>query len=220
MTSARVGIARRRRVGRRRDLTGERGRVPGRRGRAPRRQARRASHGGGRVKQARPARAVEQAPALLRQLQQGAQDALENLRDLARGIYPALLADQGLPAALEAQARKVPMPVSVETDGIGRYPQEFEAAVYFCVLEALQNASKYAGASQISVRVSRDDGDLVFAVADDGRGFDRRTTPPGTGLRNMADRLAAEGGSLEIRSRPGSGTTVIGRIPGRRLSQK
>jgi signal transduction histidine kinase len=150
---------------------------------------------------------------LLHQLQQGAQDALENLRDLARGIYPPLLADQGLPAALEAQARKVPMPVSVQTDGIGRYPQEFEAAVYFCVLEALQNASKYAGASEISVRVSQDDGGLVFAVADDGRGFDRRTTPPGTGLRNMADRVAAVGGSLEIRSRPGSGTTVIGRIP-------
>jgi signal transduction histidine kinase len=105
------------------------------------------------------------------------------------------------------------MPVSVQTDGIGRYPQEFEAAVYFCVLEALQNASKYAGASEISVRVSQDDGGLVFAVADDGRGFDRRTTPPGTGLRNMADRVAAVGGSLEIRSRPGSGTTVIGRIP-------
>jgi signal transduction histidine kinase len=133
---------------------------------------------------------------LQRLLQQDAQDALENLRDLARGIYPSLLADQGLPAALEAQARKVPMPVSVETDGIGRYPQEFEAAVYFCVLEALQNASKYAGASEISVRVSRDDGDLVFAVADDGRGFDRRTTPPGTGLRNMADRLAAEAALL------------------------
>jgi signal transduction histidine kinase len=150
---------------------------------------------------------------LLRQVQQGAQDALEDLRDLARGIYPPLLADQGLPAALEAQARKVPMPVSVETDTIGRYPQAFEAAVYFCVLEALQNASKYADASEISVRVSWDQGDLVFAVADDGRGFDRRTTPPGTGLRNMADRLAAVDGSLEIRSRPRSGTTVIGRIP-------
>jgi signal transduction histidine kinase len=150
---------------------------------------------------------------LLRQVQQGVQDALEDLRDLARGIYPPLLADQGLPAALEAQARKVPMPVNVETEGIGRYPQEFEAAVYFGVLEALQNASKYAGASTISVRVSRADGDLVFAVADDGRGFDRRTTPPGTGLRNMSDRLAAIGGSLEIRSRPGSGTTVMGRIP-------
>ena len=150
---------------------------------------------------------------LLRQVQQGVKDALEDLRDLARGIYPPLLADQGLPAALEAQARKVSMPVSVETDGIGRYPQEFEATVYFCVLEALQNASKYAGASEVSVRVWRDDGDLVFAVVDDGRGFDRGTTTLGTGMRNMADRLAAVGGSLEVSSQPGGGTTVSGRIP-------
>jgi signal transduction histidine kinase len=150
---------------------------------------------------------------LLRQVQRGVQDALEDLRDLARGIYPPLLADQGLPAALEAQARKVSMPVSVETDGIGRYPQELEATVYFCVLEALQNASKHAGASEVSVRVWRDDGDLVFAVVDDGRGFDRGTTTPGTGMRNMADRLAAVGGSLEVWSQPGGGTTISGRIP-------
>jgi signal transduction histidine kinase len=150
---------------------------------------------------------------LLRQVQQGVQDALEDVRDLARGIYPPLLADQGLPAALEAQARKVSMPVSVETDRIGRYPQEFEATVYFCVLEALQNASKYAGASEVSVRVWRDHGDLVFAVVDDGRGFDRGTTTLGTGMRNMADRLAAVGGSLEVWSQPGGGTTVSGRIP-------
>jgi signal transduction histidine kinase len=150
---------------------------------------------------------------LLRQVQRGVKDALEDLRDLARGIYPPLLADQGLQAALEAQARKVSMPVSVETDGIGRYPQEFEATVYFCVLEALQNASKYAGASEVSVRVWRDDGDLVFSVVDDGRGFDRGTTTLGTGMRNMADRLAAVGGSLEVSSQPGGGTTVSGRIP-------
>jgi signal transduction histidine kinase len=150
---------------------------------------------------------------LLRQVQQGVKDALEDLRDLARGIYPPLLADQGLQAALEAQARKVSMPVSVETDGIGRYPQEFEATVYFCVLEALQNASKYADASEVSVRVWRDDADLSFAVVDDGRGFDRGTTTLGTGMRNMADRLAAVGGSLEVWSQPGGGTTVSGRIP-------
>jgi signal transduction histidine kinase len=155
----------------------------------------------------------DQERELLRQVQQGVQDALDDVRDLARGIYPPLLADQGLPAALEAQARKVSIPVSVETDGIGRYPQEFEATVYFCVLEALQNASKYAGASEVSVRVWRDDGDLVFAVVDDGRGFDRGTTTLGTGMRNMADRLAAVGGSLEVWSQPGGGTSVSGRIP-------
>jgi signal transduction histidine kinase len=150
---------------------------------------------------------------LLRQVQQGVQEALEELRDLARGIYPPLLVDQGLPAALEAQARKVPMPVSVDTDGIGRYPQELEATVYFCVLEALQNATKYAGASEVSVRVWRDDGNLVFAVTDDGRGFDRRTTSLGTGMRNMSDRLAAVGGSLAVQSQRGLGTSVLGRIP-------
>jgi transposase InsO family protein len=97
-------------------------------------------------------------------------------RALGRGIYPPLLADKGLASAIEAQSRKVPMSVSVETDGIGRYPQEFEAAVYFCVLESLQNVSKYAGASEVSVRVWQDDENLVFAVTDDGHGFDRHTT--------------------------------------------
>jgi signal transduction histidine kinase len=150
---------------------------------------------------------------LLRQVQQGIQDALEDLRDLARGIYPPLLADKGLASAIEAQSRKVPMSVSVETDGISRYAQEFEAAVYFCVLESLQNVSKYAGASEVSVRVWQDDENLVFAVTDDGHGFDRRTTPLGMGIRNMADRLAAVGGSLEVRSQLGAGTTVYGRIP-------
>ena len=77
---------------------------------------------------------------------------MENLRDLARGIYPPLLSDKGLAAALDAQARKSPVPVEVESDGIGRYPQELEAAVYFCVLEALQNVAKYAGATRARVR--------------------------------------------------------------------
>jgi signal transduction histidine kinase len=150
---------------------------------------------------------------LLRQVQQGVQDALENLRDLARGIYPPLLADKGLASAIEAQSRKGSMPVRVETDGIGRYSQEFEAAVYFCVLEALQNASKYAEASDVTVRLWQENGDLLFSVADDGRGFDRETTSLGAGLQNMTDRLAALGGTLDIRSWPGGGTTVSGRIP-------
>jgi signal transduction histidine kinase len=150
---------------------------------------------------------------LLRQVQQGIQDTLEDLRDLARGIYPPLLADKGLASAIEAQSRKVPMHVSVETDGIGRYPQEVEATVYFCVLEALQNASKYAKAAEVSVRLWRDDEDLLFAVTDDGRGFDPRTTPLGTGMRNMSDRLAAVGGSLEVQSQAEGGTIVSGRIP-------
>ena len=142
-----------------------------------------------------------------------AQDALENLRDLARGIYPPLLADRGLPEAIEAQARKAPFPVTVDHDGVGRYPRDIEAAVYFSVLEALQNVAKYAEASNVVVRLRRDRGDLAFSVEDDGRGFDVRATPYGMGLQNMADRLAALGGTLDVRSAPDQGTTVSGRIP-------
>lgn len=141
------------------------------------------------------------------------QQALDDLRDLARGIYPPLLADKGLAAALESQARKAAIPVAVDPDGIGRYPQEAEAAIYFCVLEALQNAAKYAEASRADVRLSQDDGYLVFTVTDDGQGFDPATTPRGSGLQNMADRLEALGGSTEVTSTPGQGTVVTGRIP-------
>jgi signal transduction histidine kinase len=141
------------------------------------------------------------------------QDALENLRDLARGIYPPLLADKGLAAALESQARKVPVPVTVEPNGIGRYRQEAEAAAYFCVLEALQNVAKYAEASSATIRLGQEDGDLIFAVSDDGRGFDPEVTPSGSGLQNMRDRVDALGGSVDVASSPGRGTTVTGRIP-------
>ena len=141
------------------------------------------------------------------------QEALENLRDLARGIYPPLLADRGLADALEAQARKAHIPVTVDHDGVGRYPRDVEAAVYFSVLEALQNVAKYADASNVVVRLRRERADLVFSVKDDGRGFDVRTTPFGMGLQNMADRLAALGGTFDVRSAPDEGTTVSGRIP-------
>jgi signal transduction histidine kinase len=153
------------------------------------------------------------AREMLSQVGKEMQDALGDLRDLARGIYPPLLADQGLTVALEAQARKAAVPVVVEATEIGRYPQEVEAAVYFCCLEALQNVAKYAGATQASVRLAATDGDLRFEVTDDGEGFDPASTPLGSGLQNMVDRLAALGGTVEIRSSPGSGTTVSGRIP-------
>jgi signal transduction histidine kinase len=146
-------------------------------------------------------------------LQTAATDALENLRDLARGIYPPLLADKGLLVALEAQARKAALPVQVEGEGIARYPQEVEAAVYFCTLEALQNVAKYAKASSAHVRLSDEGGSITFEVADDGTGFDSERTSLGTGLQGMKDRLEALGGTLELRSRPGSGTTVTGSVP-------
>jgi signal transduction histidine kinase len=155
----------------------------------------------------------DKAAQMLADLQADTTEALENLRDLARGIYPPLLADKGLPAALEGHTRKVHLPVTVEADGLGRYPQEVEAAVYFCCLEALQNIVKYAGASQVSVNLSTEAGQVNFSVIDDGKGFDPETKPPGSGLRGMADRMEALGGMLEVRSEPGTGTTVTGRIP-------
>jgi signal transduction histidine kinase len=161
--------------------------------------------------------AVDEDPAqareLLGELQADTAGALDNLRDLARGIYPPLLADLGLVAALNAQARKSPVPVAVEADGIGRYPQDTEAAVYFCCLEALQNIAKYAHATRARICVRARDGTLSAVVSDDGAGYDTGGTPLGGGQRNMADRLAALGGRLEVRSAPGQGTTITARLP-------
>jgi signal transduction histidine kinase len=151
--------------------------------------------------------------AMLNGLQVDATEALENLRDLARGIYPPLLADKGLAAALDAQARKATMPTLVGSEGIARYPREIEAAVYFCSLEALQNIGKYAHASSASIRLAEEDGHLIFEVTDDGIGFDPATTGHGSGLQGMVDRLDAIDGTLEVRSAPGEGATVTGRIP-------
>jgi signal transduction histidine kinase len=150
---------------------------------------------------------------IIHRLQNAANDALEDLRDLARGIYPPLLADKGLPAALEAQARKSPVPVTVDPDGVGRYPRDVESAVYFCTLEALNNVAKYADASAARVRLQHSDGALEFEVEDDGRGFDPASAGTGTGLQGMADRLDAIGGTLGVRSAPGRGTTIAGRVP-------
>jgi signal transduction histidine kinase len=166
-----------------------------------------------RLADALVARDQSKAHDVLAQIQAELQDALENLRDLARGIYPPLLADQGLAAALSAQARKSPVPVSVDPDGIGRYPQEAEAAVYFCALEALQNVAKYAQASRACVRLAASDGRLTFEIVDDGAGFDPHVRAYGTGMQGMADRLAALGGGLDVSASPGRGTTVRGWIP-------
>jgi signal transduction histidine kinase len=150
---------------------------------------------------------------LVPQLKSAVRAALDDLRDLARGIYPPLLAEQGLAAALAGQARRAALPVRVEADGIGRYPQDTESTVYFCALEALQNVAKYAAASQATVGLSGAGGGLRFTVTDDGAGFDPAATRKGSGLQGMADRLAALGGTLEVCSRPGQGTTVEGWLP-------
>jgi signal transduction histidine kinase len=152
------------------------------------------------------------AHAALAQLQADAQDALETLRDLARGIYPPLLADKGLPAALAAQATKSAISTRVTAGGVGRYPQEIETAVYFCALEALQNASKYSRASSIEIRLEALDGELAFGIRDDGVGFDTATVARGVGLEGMADRIDAIGGRLSIESEPGRGTRIAGSI--------
>ena len=154
-----------------------------------------------------------QAKELLGELQTDTKGALENLRDLARGIYPPLLADLGLAAALRAQASKSPLPLAVEADGIGRLAQDIEAAVYFCCLEALQNIAKYAHASRARICLRARNGTLLFTVSDDGTGYDTRHMPMGSGQRNMADRLAALGGRFEVRSAPGQGTTITAQLP-------
>jgi signal transduction histidine kinase len=157
-----------------------------------------------------PAKSAE----MLSQIEAETQSALEDLRDLARGIYPPLLADKGLPDALAAQVRKAAMPVDLRVSPeLHRFSQEVEAAAYFCTLEALQNVAKYASASRVQVDLEQDGSMLRFRVVDDGCGFDPSAVRAGTGLQGMADRLAALDGELDLTSTPGRGTTVQGRIP-------
>ena len=155
----------------------------------------------------------EEARLTLDQLKGEADEALEALRDLARGIYPPLLAEKGLVVALESQARKATVPITVAAEGVGRYAQDAEATVYFCVLEALQNVQKYAGAAQVIVRLRDDGARLSFEVADDGTGFDPIRVTKGAGLTNISDRVDALGGSVEITSQPGAGACVRGELP-------
>ncbi len=155
----------------------------------------------------------EKAKATIAQLKGDADDALETLRDLARGIYPPLLAEKGLGAALESQSRKATVAIDLDAVGVGRFSQDVEAAVYFSVLEALQNVQKYAQSARATVRL-REEGDaLTFEVSDDGIGFDVATTARGSGLTNMADRVDALGGEVQLTSAPGCGTRLRGTLP-------
>jgi signal transduction histidine kinase len=158
------------------------------------------------------ARDPGKAAEMLTQIDAEIQTALDDLRDLARGIYPPLLIDEGLGAALDAHARRSPVATTIRADGLGRYAPEVEAAVYFSCLEALQNVAKYADASSATVILAQSNGHLTFEVADDGRGFDPAAERTGTGLQGIADRLGALHGEVTIRSEPGAGTRIRGRI--------
>ena len=155
----------------------------------------------------------QQAQEMLQGLVADVGNAVETLRELARGIYPAVLADLGLAAALEAQARRSPLTVEVHADSIHRYPPEIEAAVYFCCLEALQNAIKHARATTMVISVGESAGELRFTAVDDGQGIDVTRARSGSGIQNMADRMAALHGSLDLGAAPGGGTSVSGRLP-------
>jgi signal transduction histidine kinase len=161
------------------------------------------------------AEAESKTRPILAQLRHDADEAIDNLRELARGIYPPLLASDGLGPALQAHARRLTVPVDLDVEELPRQPREVEGAIYFCCLEALQNVTKYAGATRVKLRVWTQDSMLGFEVSDDGKGFDPATAVRSSGLQNMRDRLEALGGSLLVRSAPGSGTTIEGRLPHR-----
>jgi signal transduction histidine kinase len=155
------------------------------------------------------------AHQLMREAESEIEEALEEVRSLARGIYPSLLAHLGLAEALRSAALRSPVPTNISSDGVTRYPPEVESAVYFSCLEALQNAAKHArGATAVSVSLSSNGG-LHFEVRDDGEGFDQAKAVFGQGLMNIRDRLAAIGGHLAVSSKDGRGTVVSGTVPSR-----
>jgi signal transduction histidine kinase len=152
--------------------------------------------------------------ALIDELSDDGTAAVEELRTLARGVYPPILRERGLGPALEAFAATAPVTVRVEHNGGRRASDAADAAVYFTVLEAIQNAIKHAGpAVRVSVRLAREADRVTFAVEDDGAGFDRSETAAGVGLVSMDDRVSAAGGFLEVESEPGRGTVVRGWVP-------
>ena len=158
---------------------------------------------------------ADAAKEMLDQIGVDLQEAVQELRNLAHGIYPPLLMDRGLAEALSAAANRAVLPTEVSAEGVGRYPQAVEAAIYFCCLEALQNAGKHAGeGATITVTVREDEGAVLFEVADTGAGFDMKSgAQRGHGFLNMADRVGAFGGTVRVESAPGQGTTITGRVP-------
>ena len=168
----------------------------------------------------RASRLWDKDPATAREVVGGLQGKLElairELRDLAHGIYPTALGEKGLPAALPAAARRTALPCTVDARDVGRHAPAVEAAVYFCCLEAIQNADRHSGAPSSRcgppTRAAPTVG-LRFSIADDGRGFDPGSARSTHGLTGMRDRIRAAGGELTVRSTPGAGTTVEGVFP-------
>jgi signal transduction histidine kinase len=142
--------------------------------------------------------------------------AIETLTSLSRGIYPSVLSDDGLVTALRSAVGSSAIPVDIEAGGVGRLPASIEAALYFCCMEAVQNAAKHSGAGTVTVRLGEDRDRWRLVVADDGSGFDQsrvRADGGGAGLMNMRDRMDAVGGTVTLGSRSGEGTTVTALVP-------
>jgi signal transduction histidine kinase len=156
---------------------------------------------------------VERLAAMLEGMDHDARAAITQIRSLARGLYPPLLEEEGVVAAVRSLSDDAAVSVEVDAAEVGRLPAELEAAVFFCISEAITNAAKHAPGAVVTVRIEQLDGHLEFSVQDRGPGFDLATIKAGSGLRNMADRLDAVGGLLEINSTPGRGTVISGRVP-------
>jgi signal transduction histidine kinase len=150
----------------------------------------------------------------LRGLADEVEQALNEIRSLTHGIYPATLLEQGLASAVRSAALRSPVATSVDVEELGVYPSEISAAVYFCCVEALQNVAKHApGARSARILLRESDSTLCFSVSDDGPGFRHDSARVGAGMVNMRDRINSVGGKLTVDSRPGHGTRVNGRIP-------
>jgi signal transduction histidine kinase len=155
-----------------------------------------------------------QAPEMLERLGVEVDEAIDELRAVAHGVYPQLLTAMGVGAALAVVARQSPMPVRIEGDWHRRHSEAVETTVYFCCQECLQNVAKHAGAgASATIGLEEADGRVSFTVEDDGAGFDPAAVKRGAGLTNLADRVAAVGGTLKIDARPGRGTRILGVIP-------
>jgi signal transduction histidine kinase len=157
--------------------------------------------------------APERADALLAAQEEAAVEAVATLARLSRGIYPPVLEERGVVAALRAATEGSAVPVEVVEHQVGRYPVGVEAAAYFACLEALQNAAKHAGAGTVRVELHGGRGVLELEVADDGRGFDPESTPVGVGLSNLRGRVESVGGRLHVDSAPGRGTRIRAALP-------